>query len=366
MKPIRHRFDSMKYGPAWQAKPCSWTGIESVRTLFPWLILFGILVSSNTAIASDSGGQASGVPLAAGNGFVSAESGFLADLEAWKNRRRESLLQEAGWLTLVGLYWFQEGENRFGSDPGGELVLGIKDVPPLLATFQRKGNQVSVEVPAGLHVTHGGEVVGRLPLRADADGNPTLLEYGTISFYVIRRGQRVGLRVKDRKSPVYLGFRGVDSFPPSLEWRIEGRLIPAPGGTTVAVPNVLGQVNQEVSPGKVLFQYKGMEYGLIPLQSDPKEDLFFVFGDTTNGRETYGGGRFLVARPPAPDGTVVLDFNRATNPPCVFTPYATCPLPPKENRLNLRVEAGERMYGPPHEGGKVESMPSSGVLATPP
>ncbi|MEO7974585.1 MAG: DUF1684 domain-containing protein, partial [Thermoanaerobaculia bacterium] len=199
----------------------------------------------------------------------------------------------------------------------------------------------------GVNVTHRGTAVTTLALVADADvkgdENPTLVEYGTLSFFAIRRGDRIGIRVKDSAAATLKAFHGLEYFALDGKWRIEGRFEAAAEVKEIPIPNALGFDEPIRSPGHVAFSIDGKEHRLLALDDTGDGRLFLVFGDKTNGRETYGGGRFLYTDPPK-DGAVMLDFNRAYNPPCVFTPYATCPLPPRENRLPLRIEAGEKSF----------------------
>ena len=198
---------------------------------------------------------------------------------------------------------------------------------------------VAVQVAGERNVGSGAS----LALASDAAGDPTVIETGTLQMYVIARGDLLFLRVKDRASEVRRRFQGIDRFAVNARWRVTARIEPHEGSATVAVPNVLGQIEAAASPGTLVFELGGRTCRLDPT-GEPGGPLSIVFGDATNGHSTYGGGRFLSADPPAPDGTVVLDFNRAYNPPCVFTPYATCPLPPEGNQLPLAVEAGEKMW----------------------
>ncbi len=184
-----------------------------------------------------------------------------------------------------------------------------------------------------------------MPLRSDADGEPTVIKRGSVSFYLIKRGERVGVREKDSRNEALLAFHGIDSYPIDRKWRFDARFDAYPAGKTIGVPNILGSIEQSNTPGAVVFEIGGKEYRIDAVTESGSEDLFLIFGDQTNGVETYGGGRFLYAAPPDKNGRVVVDFNKAYNPPCVFTPYATCPLPPAQNRLAIRVEAGEKNFG---------------------
>lgn len=255
-----------------------------------------------------------------------------AAVEAWRAARDARLRDPDGWLTLVGLHWLEPGENRFGSGVDNDLVLRGPDVPE----------------QAGSLVLHDGQVVLRRPgrpdepLAPDVTGEPTMLDLGTLRMHVIRRGDRFGLRVRDHASPALATFRGMDHFPIDPAWRVNGRLEPAAAGATLKVVDVIGVVTQEPSPGAFAFAHGGREWHIQALPGGDDGSLWLVFADATNGHTTYGGGRFLYTDPVAEDGSVVADFNLAYNPPCVFTPYATCPLPPAPNRLALAIEAGER------------------------
>ncbi len=199
----------------------------------------------------------------------------------------------------------------------------------------------------GVVVSHAGGPVLSLDLVSDAGGKPTVLEHRSLSFYVIERGERVGVRLKDAESEVLREFTGIDHYPVDPAWRLEARFEPFAEPRMIPVPDITGDVSEQPSHGRVVFSLAGAEQSLAPL-GPPEGELFLVFGDETNGEETYGGGRFLYVGPPDAEGRLRVDFNKAYNPPCVFTPYATCPLPPPGNRLPLAVRAGEKNFGPGH------------------
>ena len=265
------------------------------------------------------------------------------EIEQWRARRLERLRSPEGWLTLVGLSWLEPGKNAVGSDPGNRVVLPAGKAAPFVGTFDRAGDAVTFHAAPGAGVTSNGAPVTALALRSDRDGEPTPLALGTLTFYVIARGDRIGVRVKDSESAARRGFHGLDYYAADPKWRVEARFEPYDPPKKVAVPNILGSVDPEDCPGALVFQLDGKTYRLDPVLERGETDLFVIFGDRTNGQETYGAGRFLYSSPPV-GGHTVLDFNKAYNPPCVFTPYATCPLPPPENRLAIRVEAGEKAY----------------------
>jgi len=269
-----------------------------------------------------------------------------AQVEAWYQDREARLRSPNGWLALVGLHWLEPGENRFGTDLDNEIVLGGSGVPPRAGTLHLDGSAVRLAHYPDPGLRFDGAPAGPMRLADDASGEPTLLELGSLRLHLIRRGDRIGLRVRDHQATALAGFRGVDRFPIDPSWRVIGRLEPSKAGT-VEIVDVTGRVSHEPTKGAFAFERDGVMWRLTALAGDDAGGLWLIFGDATNARETYGGGRYLYTEPAAPDGTVVADFNLAYNPPCAFSSFATCPLPPAENRLNLRIEAGERMYVAP-------------------
>jgi uncharacterized protein len=274
------------------------------------------------------------------------EQGHRASVEAVRRRREQRLRDPEGWLSLVGLHWLHEGENRFGTDPAGEIPLAAQAGPlPALAgriTVNQGRVTASAEPGGGVTVAEGPLPDGT-ELVDDSEDDPTVLALGSLRFYLVRRGERLGIRVKDGAAPAIKAFDGLDYFPIDPKWRLDARLEAAPPRTTIPVPDILGDINSEDSPGDVAFELDGVVHRLKALEAQPGH-LWLIFGDATNGEETYGGGRFLVTGPVQPDDSVELDFNLTYNPPCVFSAYATCPLPPEGNRLPMRIEAGEKMY----------------------
>lgn len=262
----------------------------------------------------------------------------------WWAARDARLRDPDGWLTLVGLHWLSPGENRFGADPDNEVMLEGDGVPPRAGSLWMEDGAVRL-VAGSPAVRADGQAVSEAPLADDLSGEPTVIDLGSLRMYVIRRGERLALRVRDHASPALAAFRGMDHFPIDPAWRLQARLEPAAAGQMLEIVDVTGVVSHEPTPGSVAFERGGATWRIQALRGDADEGtLWLVFGDATNGRETYGGGRFLYSEPVADDGGVVLDFNLAYNPPCVFSPYATCPLPPAQNRLDVRIEAGERAF----------------------
>ena len=246
-----------------------------------------------------------------------------AEWDQWRTHRHDRLLSDDGWLTLAGLYWLHEGTN---------------DIAPLHAKFLLKNGSVTL--------------LPNTPLRDDTDPKgPTITRAGTLSYQVIKRedvkGDRFGIRVKDTNSEARKNFKGLDYFPFNPSYRVTAHFEPYSPAKKIPITNVLGMTSDETSPGALVFKLNGKTYRLDPIwdMSDPEpRDLFIIFKDATSGKETYGAARYLYAHPPDANGNTVVDFNKSYNPPCVFTPYATCPLPPQQNRLPVRVEAGEKKY----------------------
>jgi hypothetical protein len=246
---------------------------------------------------------------------------------------------------LAGLAWLKPGENRFGFDATNEIVLHADGIPPLagVLTLRPDGTVVGRAQPEVKVTLNGGILIER-PLASDRHGKPDVLRVGRLSLYLILRAGQLGVRVKDPESDARRSLGQLDYFPVDPDYRVTGIFEPAGVRKEVEVPSAHGPSQKLAVAGRVRFVLKGQEYALVPFVSGPEDsELLFVFADRTNGTETYGAGRFLDAQAPAAASRqVILDFNRAYSPPCAFTPYATCPLPTPENRLPLRVEAGEK------------------------
>ena len=264
-----------------------------------------------------------------------------AQTKAWHQKRLERLRAEDGWLTLVNLHWLEEGDTVAGSAEDAALRLP-SSAPARLGTFNRRGLEVRFAPARGVDLSSGGKPFAGGAVRTDATGDPDVLRHGTLQLLAIVRGNRVAVRVRDSAAETRRNFHGIPRFPVRADWRKDARFERAAPGGTVSIPNVLGEVEDVPLAGTATFTHQGKDYRLEATREGDK--LFFVFGDLTNRKETYGAGRFLYADGPV-DGRVVLDFNRAYNPPCAFTPYATCPLPPRQNKLPIQVDAGELRFG---------------------
>jgi uncharacterized protein len=310
------------------------------------------LVISVIAAASLS---CSGMSVGAGgsSGGIGIGGAFNANLyeqeiEDWHRARIARLTSPDGWLALVGLFELTEGAHTFGSAPDNELVFP-EGSPAHGGTLTVVDSVVTLTKQKGVKITADEKRIrGDRVLASDASAEgPTMLQMGSIRFYVIERRGSLYLRVKDANSPVRKSFNGIERFPVSKEWRIDAVLEPYDPPRLVKVPNFMGYDEMVPSPGALVFEMDGITYRL-DANSQEGDQLFMVFGDATSGHDTYGGGRFVYVDMPGADGRTVLDFNKSYNPPCVFTEFATCPLPTQQNVLPFRVEAGEKAWGDAH------------------
>lgn len=279
---------------------------------------------------------------------VSAEqSAFDADQQAWRDQRREGLLAPGGWASLTGLHWITPGAHYVGSSAGNGIQLTMG--PAHLGMIELRDDQLRFVPETGVDQTVDGEPLkAAIDLRSDDnEAGPSVLGFddGRGQASVILRNGRYALRVRHADAPTRAGFAGLDYWPAQRDWVVSGQFIPHPPGKNIEVANIIGAFDSMPNPGLVEFQRDGQAYRLEAIDEGEGE-LFLIFADRTNGQGSYGAGRFLYAPMPDAQGQVVLDFNRSHSPPCAFTAFATCPLPPPENRLDLAVTAGEKNYQP--------------------
>ncbi len=272
---------------------------------------------------------------------------YIKQIQEWHHERIENLKKEDGWLNLVGLYWLKEGANKFGSGKDNDIIFPKGKAPLHIGSLFLKDGSVTIKVDAGIKVTYNGKPVKSMKLVSDEENNPTVLAIGTLRFFIIKRNDKTGVRLRDLDAPLLKQFKGTKMFPINEDWKITADFTPFNKPKLFHVNTIIGTVEQDTMPGYLTFKVKGKEFKLDPLKDDNR--LFIIFADETSGVETYGAGRFLYADMPDSNGKVILDFNKAYNPPCSFTPYATCPLPPKQNFLKLKITAGELKYGEGHE-----------------
>jgi uncharacterized protein len=261
------------------------------------------------------------------------DAAWVDEVKKWQTNRAERLKKEDSWLTLAGLDWMKEGKNP-APKSSGMLMLHAGKV-----TF----------TPVADVTIDGKPVTGSVQLLADADEKgPTIVQFGTIRFNIIKRGDRYGVRVKDSQAPKRLNFAGLDYYPVDPKWRVEAKFEAYHPPKSIAITDVTGMTSSNVAPGALVFEVDGKEYRIDPILEEGSDEFFIIFKDETSKDSTYQAGRYLYTKKPGADGKVIVDFNKAYNPPCVFTPYATCPLPPPQNRLPIRVEAGEKRYAGKH------------------
>jgi len=287
-----------------------------------------------------------GLPAAAfgAEGVTDPQSAY----EGWRTARLARLQKPDGWLTLVGFEWVEPGKHGVGSGKDNDIVLSVG--PSKLGEIELDGKTLRFTLAEGVDGAIGkdgrrsAELITDVQASEQPEGEPTLVRFGTASFFAIERNGRYALRVRDSEAGTRKHFVGIENYPFDPAWRVEGQFQRHAPGTTIEVANVLGYLEPMQNSGVVTFEHGGRRYKLEAIDEGDGQ-LFLVFGDKTNRKETYGAGRFLYAEPPAQGSdTVTIDFNRSYNPPCVFTPYATCPLPPPGNRLDFAVTAGEKKY----------------------
>jgi uncharacterized protein (DUF1684 family) len=272
---------------------------------------------------------------------------YAKEITQWQTQRLAELKSEDGWLTLVGLFWLKEGDNKLGSDPANEMVLPKDKLPAYAGIFTLRNDAVQFDAPPKSGFTVEGKPVTQLALRSDVDGSPTVLQLGSLTFQIIKRGDKFGLRVKDKENPDRVNFTGTQFYPADLKWRIDAQFVPYNPPKAVSITNVLGMESGEASPGAVKFEVNGQSFQLDAITEKGETKYFMIIADKTSGKETYGAGRYLYVDPPDPSGRMVIDFNKAYSPPCAFTKFATCPLPPRQNRMPFPIEAGEKYSGHP-------------------
>ncbi len=268
------------------------------------------------------------------------DAAYRAEFEKWQQEQIADL--KDNWLPLVGLFWLKEGDNTFGSDKDARISIDRDYLLGREGAFRLKQGTVWFVASPGSHVRLGNASFHGLMLMVAPPGPPTELTAGALRMFVIKRADRYWLRVKDLRSDAVRKFKGVDFYPLNTAYIVKADFV-AGNGRTMTVPNVLGDRQQEPVAGEVRFRLNGQELQLEAMEGE-KDELFIVFSDLTKRKDTYPGGRFLDVAAPK-DGKVMLDFNKAYSPPCAFTPYATCPLPPKQNQLQVEIPAGEKYAG---------------------
>ncbi|WP_285445802.1 DUF1684 domain-containing protein [Xanthomonas sp. fls2-241-TYG-148] len=279
---------------------------------------------------------------------VALDKTFLADNAAWREARLTELRAPDGWTSLVGLHWLSLKAHYIGrsADSGIRLAVG----PPKMGMVSSERDAVWFVPERGAALTVGGKpLTGKIRFQSDVDPQPTLIGFddGKGVLSLIHRGDRYALRVKHADAPSRTGFAGLEYWPIDPSWRIQARYVPNNVGKTIPIVDIVGISSEQPNAGAIEFERDGKTYRLEAI-GEPGRPMFVVFADRTSGHGSYSAGRFLDLEAPDASGHVVVDFNRAINPPCAFTPFATCPLPPPENRIDLAVSAGEKAYKAAH------------------
>jgi uncharacterized protein (DUF1684 family) len=273
-----------------------------------------------------------------------AQTEYVNGIEKWRSERETNLKKETGWLTVAGLFWLKEGINTVGAGEKFDVRLTDNFKQGKFGEIEFKEGKAVLKVEKGVDAQiEGTSVSAPVDLVSDEKGKPTEIRTGTQTFFLIKREERFGIRLKDSNSEARRNFKGLHWFPIDESYKVTARLEAWPEPKELSVPNVLGGNFKMKSPGVLKFRFNGKECSLQPVLEDDDGTLFIIFSDGSNRSETYKSGRFLYAEKPV-NGEAILDFNKAENPPCAFTPYATCPLPPVGNKLDVEVRAGEKRY----------------------
>lgn len=268
---------------------------------------------------------------------------YEAEINQWHESRLADVKAPNGWLNLVGLHWLDSGVNTFGGSDKNKIVFPAGKIVPEAGHFVLENQIVTLMARPEANITFNNTPVLEMQLFHPDSAHAPQVASGSLRWSVIKREDKIGIRLRDDESELVKTFTGVERFPIDPAYRTEARFEAGDSTRTIPITNMLGQTTQQRSPGTLVFELFGEEYRLDVL--DGADEFFIVMADETTGKETYGGGRFLYVKKPEAGKTVTIDFNKAYNPPCVFTPYATCPLPPRQNKLALRIEAGERTFG---------------------
>jgi hypothetical protein len=263
-------------------------------------------------------------------------------LERWRAHKQAELLSDEGALTWAGLFVLREGRNTIGIDTSHDVILPAHVTATTIGHIDFRAGQAELIVTDGAPVTVNGERVTTLSLQSDATGKPTIIHIGAANLLILKRGEQYLVRVRDTLSDARRNFKGREWFPIHEAWGVTATFAPHHPPKPITITDIIGVVSQKFSPGYAVFTWQGQE---LRLDAEPRaHGLFFNFRDATNGISTYPSGRFLYTDLPR-EGKVMLDFNTAYNPPCAFTDFATCPLPPPQNHLSISIEAGEQYHG---------------------
>ncbi len=271
---------------------------------------------------------------------LSAQLSYRESIAEWDKKRMAELKAPGGWLNVAGLFWLNRGINTFGKDSVNTIIFRNPDFPSELGRFEWSGDTIYWTTAAG-HMVHSANkpVQRSVALILNKPGSYTF-SFTHYRWNLIQRQDKVALRLRDLNHPALQSVDSIPRYPVDPSWRVNARLIEMPG-KELSITNVIGQTIKQPSAGKIEFTLNGKPYSLDAIDEGNNE-LFIIFGDETNALETYPSGRYIYIEKPGPSGKFLLDFNKAENPPCAFTAFATCPLPPVQNRLPVAIPAGEK------------------------
>lgn len=272
-----------------------------------------------------------------------AGEAYRNEVEAWRGQRLASLKSPDGWPSLAGLFKLREGENTFGAAADNDLIFPAAAPAHMGAIYLQK-DSIYMQIAESVLIRIKDSLIQEASLSAE---QPVLFEHAALNWHLIERGGQYFIRLRDTLHPARLELTAIPHFPVDPKWRVEAAFIPFDPPQTIPVRNVLDMDIDSECEGKLQFEMEGKTHEIWVLDGGP-EEYFLIIADLTTGEETYGGGRYMYVDKPGPDGKTIIDFNKAYNPPCVFTQYATCLLPPAQNRLDLAIRAGEKMYGEMH------------------
>lgn len=274
---------------------------------------------------------------------VSAQKNYNEEIINWKKARLKELKSEKGWLNLAGLFWLNEGKQTFGGAGTDAIRFPIPSFPANVGYYEKKGNTVTQVIDKGIYIkVNGAAQKEAVVFHPDSLQQP-LISFASYRWTFIKREDKIGIRFRNLEHPAVKALKEIPCFPVDTSFRVMAKLLRPLIQTSIPIENVLGQTTMQFSPGKLIFAINEIQYTLDALTEEDK--LFIIFGDATSGKTTYPAGRFLYATMPGDDGMTILDFNKSYNPPCAFTPFATCPLPPKQNILPIAITAGEQRAG---------------------
>ncbi len=267
------------------------------------------------------------------------DPGYVDSVKSWQAEREENLQKDKGWLTVAGLYWLREGENWVGTATSNDFVLPEGSAPATVGVFKFHDRKATFQAENGVTITRDGKPIHKVELEM---GEKHAIEINDLKMWLHYSGERLAIRLRDLNASYRKEFAGLDWFPVDPKFRVEATFTPHTEEKKVEMLNILGDIEVFEAAGYVDFELQGQKVRMEPMKAR-EGALWLIFRDGTSGKGSYQAARFLRTEPPK-NGKVVIDFNRAYNPPCAYNPHTTCPMPTKENRLEIRIEAGEKNY----------------------